>query len=147
MSGSGAPEFRATGEAAADLEISAGDALHLPRGWWHLVTPVDEPSVHLTIGATQRTGVHFLAWLSEEMRQESVFRKDLPRSLSRDAQVRHLRELRETLDAYLEDPDTLDRYFSSCSRTAYKQSKFNLPFINESRGAAGPDKEQAGHPR
>jgi ribosomal protein L16 Arg81 hydroxylase len=33
-----------------DVLLEAGDALYLPRGWWHDVTPLPEPSLHLSVG-------------------------------------------------------------------------------------------------
>jgi ribosomal protein L16 Arg81 hydroxylase len=60
----GAPTFplplpahtsRASGQAtprlaALDVLLEAGDVLYLPRGWWHEVTPLAEPSLHLSVG-------------------------------------------------------------------------------------------------
>ena len=44
-SGEAAPSF-----SALDVLLEAGDLLYLPRGWWHEVTPLAEPSLHLSVG-------------------------------------------------------------------------------------------------
>jgi ribosomal protein L16 Arg81 hydroxylase len=36
--------------SALDVLLEAGDVLYLPRGWWHEVTPLSEPSLHLSVG-------------------------------------------------------------------------------------------------
>ena len=30
--------------------LEDGDLLYIPRGWWHVATPLDEPTLHLTVG-------------------------------------------------------------------------------------------------
>jgi len=32
--------------------LADGDALYIPRGWWHEAFPLDEPSLHLTVSLT-----------------------------------------------------------------------------------------------
>jgi ribosomal protein L16 Arg81 hydroxylase len=44
-SGQAAPRL-----SALDVLLEAGDVLYLPRGWWHEVTPLSEPSLHLSVG-------------------------------------------------------------------------------------------------
>jgi ribosomal protein L16 Arg81 hydroxylase len=46
---------RGSGQAAPSLPaldtlLESGDLLYLPRGWWHEVTPLPEPSLHLSVG-------------------------------------------------------------------------------------------------
>lgn len=43
-----------------DVVLKPGDTLYIPRGFWHDVTPLGEPTLHLTLGAVPPTG---LAWL------------------------------------------------------------------------------------
>ncbi len=74
-----------TGEPDLDLVLEAGDVLHVPRGWWHRVVPLDEPSLHLTFNVFRRTGVDFFDWIAVDA---------LPPSL---------------LDTPLDDPDVVSR--------------------------------------
>lgn len=45
-----------------DVVLSAGDVLYVPRGWWHEVTPVDEGSLHLSVGAYLPTVSDYVMW-------------------------------------------------------------------------------------
>lgn len=122
MEGAGAPERPPAMETAREIVLTAGDVLHLPRGWWHLVTPLNEPSLHLTLGFTRRTGVHFAEWLAEDLRKEVEFRRDLPRGADTCDRREHLARLRAILTRCLDDPDVLDRYFAAaddrCARSS-----------------------------
>jgi ribosomal protein L16 Arg81 hydroxylase len=46
-----------------DIVLEAGDLLYLPRGWWHEVTPLAEPSVHLSVGVYVPSVFDALEWL------------------------------------------------------------------------------------
>lgn len=61
--------------------MSAGDVMHIPRGWWHTATRVgsggDGHSLHATFGITKRTGVTWANFLSDAARVDEGFRTDL----------------------------------------------------------------------
>jgi ribosomal protein L16 Arg81 hydroxylase len=62
-----------------ETELRPGDVLYIPRGHWHYaVAGGDQPSVHLTLGVTCRTGVYWLKWLADELVGEVEWRKNLP---------------------------------------------------------------------
>ncbi len=85
--------------------LEAGDVLYIPRGWWHDAKPVGEPTLHLTIGIGNTTGLDVVAWLSKRLRQVASVRKDVPRFGGPEAQAAYLAELRSTL---MEQVNTLD---------------------------------------
>jgi ribosomal protein L16 Arg81 hydroxylase len=43
-----------------DNVLEDGDMLYIPRGWWHVVYPVDEPTLHLTVGLRNHRGLDLL---------------------------------------------------------------------------------------
>ena len=57
--------------------LSDGDALYLPRGYWHVAYPLDEPSLHITWGAQTLTGIEFLQWWIRTLRRHPETRKSL----------------------------------------------------------------------
>ncbi|WP_433700868.1 JmjC domain-containing protein [Nocardiopsis sp. CA-288880] len=61
--------------------MSAGDIMHIPRGWWHTATRVGSGnqghSLHATFGITKRTGVTWANFLSDAVRADEGFRSDL----------------------------------------------------------------------
>jgi hypothetical protein len=62
--------------------MQAGDAMHIPRGYWHQATRQDRGagfSLHVTFGFPKRTGVDYLSWLADQSREQELFRHDLDR--------------------------------------------------------------------
>jgi ribosomal protein L16 Arg81 hydroxylase len=45
-----------------DCVLESGDALYVPRGWWHQVLPLDGPSLHLSVGTYAPTVHDYLSW-------------------------------------------------------------------------------------
>jgi hypothetical protein len=68
-----------------EATLEDGDMLYIPRGFWHVAVPLAEPTLHLTVGVHNRTGLDLLRWLGERMRASETFRRDLPR-FSSDAE-------------------------------------------------------------
>lgn len=51
-----------------DIVIEAGDALYLPRGWWHEATPISGHStIHLAVGLHASTLADYIGWLATEL--------------------------------------------------------------------------------
>jgi len=64
--------------------LSKGDVLYVPKGHWHDAISVDEPSVHLTLAMFTPTGIDFLEWFVDEMRDDPDIRKTFPFVLKDD---------------------------------------------------------------
>jgi hypothetical protein len=58
--------------------LNDGDALYIPRGWWHEAFPLDEPSLHLTITLTPPTALDYLGWAMSRLRRHPELRASLP---------------------------------------------------------------------
>jgi hypothetical protein len=115
----GAPLWEAT--------LEDGDLLYIPRGWWHVAEPLDEPTLHLTVGVHKRTGIDLLTWLAAELRASATFRRDLPRFAPPPERAAHLRRLREELLAAWDD-DALARYFAHLDAMAEPRPHLSLPW-------------------
>jgi ribosomal protein L16 Arg81 hydroxylase len=59
--------------------LEEGDVLYLPRGFWHVAYPLDEPSLHMTWSAHTFTGVEFLQWWVRTLRRHPETRASLTR--------------------------------------------------------------------
>jgi hypothetical protein len=60
--------------------LTAGQVMHIPRGWWHQATRTGRGtgySLHATFGLTQRTGIDYLTWIIDHARADADFRHDL----------------------------------------------------------------------
>ncbi|HEX8129863.1 MAG TPA: cupin domain-containing protein, partial [Pyrinomonadaceae bacterium] len=115
----GAPLWEAT--------LEDGDLLYIPRGWWHVAEPLDEPTLHLTVGIHKRTGIDLLTWLAGQLRASETFRRDLPRFASPTERAAHMRRLGEELHAAW-DEQLLERYFAELDAMAEPRARLNLPW-------------------
>lgn len=91
-----------------DGMLEDGDALYIPRGWWHMAYPVNEPSLHLTFTTVSPHGVDLLGWVTARLRQHAEIRQDLPAADDMTAQQAHLAKLRTLLNQALDDQSIQD---------------------------------------
>lgn len=108
--------------------ISDGDLLYIPRGFWHVATPLDEPSLHLTIGIPNRTGIDLLTWLTQQLRSDDIFRKDLPKFKNEVEQKAHYSQLFNALKVRLNQA-TVDQFIAHCDASAMPRFWIDLPEI------------------
>ncbi|HYZ84002.1 MAG TPA: cupin domain-containing protein [Bryobacteraceae bacterium] len=114
-------------EVLWDGLLEDGDLLYIPRGWWHVATPLDEPTLHLTVGINNPTGIDFLSWFVDRLRDAEVARQDLPHLQGPAAMRAHAELLRQAiLDAW--QPELLEEYLAHLDRTAKARPSFALPW-------------------
>lgn len=107
--------------------LEDGDLLYIPRGWWHVAEPLAEPTLHLTVGVHNRTGLDLLRWLSERVRASETFRRDLPRMSSTVERAEHLKRLREELFEAFDD-SLLESFYADMDARADTRARVELPF-------------------
>jgi hypothetical protein len=122
-----APNEAAPKEPIWEQILEDGDLLYIPRGWWHVAIPLAEPTLHLTVGSTNRTGVDFLGWLQDELRTQPLFRQDLPRFATEAEQAAHMERLWAGLRA-LWNEVALKRFLFHHDSRAVARPHFNLPW-------------------
>ena len=108
-----------------DHILETGDLLYIPRGFWHVAFPLNEPTLHLTVGVHNRAGLDLLRWLVNRMRSREIFRQDLPRFASRETLQAHLMQMREELLSEWDD-DILNRYFADLDASAGSRPRLSL---------------------
>ena len=74
----GAHLVPAGAEPLLDVELEAGDALYLPRGYVHAALTTDVDSVHLTVGVLSTTWYDVLSDLVTLAGEQEAFRDALP---------------------------------------------------------------------
>jgi ribosomal protein L16 Arg81 hydroxylase len=94
---------RPTGPPHWDGIIEDGDAIYIPRGWWHMAFPLDEPSLHLTFATVPPNGMDLLRWLIARLPRHVEARRNLPAIDDTEGQAARLAELRALLAAELHD--------------------------------------------
>ncbi|WP_371639745.1 cupin domain-containing protein [Streptomyces virginiae] len=119
-----------TGEPIADIVLTAGDLLYLPRGWWHAVSADQgSASLHLTFGLATQTGAEFLGWLCDDLRASTNVRGDVPRFGTRAERTDYLDAVRKEVLAALDDSTVLDRWERSLDTTHPGRPRLSLPHI------------------
>lgn len=107
--------------------LEDGDALYIPRGWWHEASGVGEVTLHLTFGIHQRTGVNLLHWAADQLRASADFRAPLRRFATVDEKHAQLSELRRQF-LELVDGDLLERYYEQQDSRARSRGWPSLPW-------------------
>ncbi len=92
-----------TGDPVWEGVMKEGDAIYIPRGWWHVAHPLNEPSLHLTVSLTPPKGIDLLGWAVSKLRSEAQVRADLPALQGEAAQAAQMKMLRGLLDEVLND--------------------------------------------
>jgi ribosomal protein L16 Arg81 hydroxylase len=122
-----------------DAVLSAGDVLYIPRGWWHVAVPCDEPTLHLTVGLHGRTATDLLQWLGGQLKRHEIMRRDIPSCAEAAAQSEYLRDLQEVIGTACRDSDLLKKYLEDLSAHARLRTRLELPLAASERGLPDSD--------
>jgi ribosomal protein L16 Arg81 hydroxylase len=91
-----------------DVILEAGDLLYLPRGWWHDVAPLTEPSVHLSVGVYVPSVFDAFEWLCRRvLPREIVARRG---AIDDRATANDMAALLLMLERALAEPDLLAHF-------------------------------------
>lgn len=135
--------------------VDKGSVLYVPRGWWHEVTGLDEPTLHLTVGTSPVTGIEYLQWLVDQLRDDGLMRAELPRFADDVPLAEHHRTISDCVQSALSS-FSLEQYLHSVAASTRVRPRIRLPegaqaasavaFENETvvRAAARPLVSQAG---
>ncbi|WP_232385376.1 cupin domain-containing protein [Actinomadura violacea] len=111
-----------------EFTLQAGDALHVPRGWWHAAAAsTGQPSLHLTCGLATHTGVDLLSWLVDDLRAQPSARSDIPHLADQDTQRAWRHEMSKLLAERLNDPAVIDTYLTARDTAYGVRGGFSLP--------------------
>jgi ribosomal protein L16 Arg81 hydroxylase len=115
-----------TGAPAWEGVLEEGDLLYMPRGWWHVAFPMDEPTLHVTIGWPHKTGLDLLKAVVDRMSQQVEIRADLPHLQSVEARVAYAGRLRTLMLEALTD-DVVERFMRRSERDIATRPLVGLP--------------------
>src|SRR5262245_1425980 len=91
--------------------LNAGDVLYIPRGWWHEVRSVNEPSLHLAVGLPVNTAMDLIHWALPMLATQDVLRENMPRFGDRAVRRAFRERMISAVNAALHS-DILDDYFT-----------------------------------
>jgi ribosomal protein L16 Arg81 hydroxylase len=107
--------------------LEQGDLLYIPRGWWHVATAMREPTLHLTFGINNPTGIDLLNWVGEALIDCEIFRKDIPRFGCTEEQETFLNEFRDILLKKF-DKQLLETFTKHHEVIARQRPSLSLPY-------------------
>jgi len=111
--------------------LKSEDLLYIPLGWWHVAVPIDEPTLHLTVGLHRPTGLDFVSWYAERLRSQAVIRENLPATGTESDKAAHLERLREAWEQSWK-PGLLDEFCDYLDSQARSRPQLGLPWTAQS---------------
>jgi hypothetical protein len=108
--------------------LEAGSVLYMPRGWWHVATPIDEPSLHLTLGLCHPTGADLLEWAVARLGASESTREDLPHLAPVERQRAYVASLADDLRTLVAST-SLDDYVTWNEARLPLRPRFTLPAL------------------
>lgn len=103
---------------AAVIDLSSGDVIYIPRGWWLSCAGSSGSSQRPAIGIRNPNGRDLLAWLFDRLKQHDFFDRDLPRFAAPAVQADYLTALRRTIAGACRVPGLFQLYTRSDSSFA-----------------------------
>ena len=119
---------RPAGDPIWEAALQPGEFLYIPRGWWHLVNPVNEPCLHLTVTIANLTGIDFLEWFRERMKASVNARMDLPVVAPREERRRWLEAVKRDLDAIWSE-NLIEEFMRENDGNAVARPQLSLPSV------------------
>ena len=116
-----------TGEPFWEGVVEDGDLLYLPRGWWHVARPLDEPSLHLTVTIAPADGMDLLRWAIKQLLSDPEVRMNVPHLASESERKDYVEKMRERLMEVWSD-DVLERFLAEWEMTVPLRPQLRLPF-------------------
>lgn len=106
--------------------LEEGGLFHIPRGWWHVAYPVDEPSLHLTVTVNSLTGLDFLRWHIDGLMATTQVRENLPLLKSSEERRQYAEALKEAvLNAWT--PDMMEQFIAERDSSSTPRPRLHLP--------------------
>lgn len=139
------PATKPSGPPIWDGILEQGGVLNMPRGWWHVASPIGEPSLHLTVTIKNLNGVDLLQWFANQMKASATARMSLPVMQSDEARRKWLQELWHALNAAWSD-DLMDRYLGDSDRNVRVRPSLFLPqLLTEASSGTKPSSTTGRH--
>ncbi len=129
---------RAKDEVMMEVQMTPGDLLYLPRGWYHDALADDGGTMHIAFGAVYMVGLDVVGFLHERLMSEPEVRTDLPRGDVDEgrALADYLAELGDRIAAVLRDPKTVARIRELQRGTPHPSARYDLQdLVSQGAGA------------
>ncbi len=108
--------------------LKEGEVLYLPRGWWHVAIPCNEPTLHLTVGIHKPTGLDIVRWVTEGLQNDERMRMDVPVLGDAGRKAAYMNAIHESIRDAFEQPDLQTRFTQHWNDIAVARPCFSLPW-------------------
>lgn len=112
--------------------LEAGSLLYMPRGWWHVAEPLNEPSLHLSLGIKRPSGADLIQWVGEQMKHYVSGRRDIPHYRQNGMQAAFLEDLRSEFDR-IWNGDLIEMFLRDYSERCLTHPSVALPELTTPR--------------
>jgi hypothetical protein len=130
-----------SGDPVWDGLLNQGDLLYMPRGWWHVALPCDEPTLHLSVGLRYPTGLDILRFAAQELEHDVRMRMDLPLAGAAGVRVEVMKGVSDAVASAIRDPGVLDRFLKYQRAMTSPRPSLGLPW--SATGQVLPDSENS----
>lgn len=106
--------------------LKQGDLFHIPRGWWHVRYPDDQPSLQLTITVVGPTGLDLLRWCVDRLKTSASVGSNVPLFEPEENQKRYAEILKDELFAALSG-NAVEQFLVHRDACAVPRPQMRLP--------------------
>ena len=92
---------RPTADPVWEGVLRDGDVLYIPRGWWHVALPLNEPSLHLSVSLNPPKFTDMLEWALSNLRHDIAVRTDVPALKDEQIRTAQMNAVRTALESAL----------------------------------------------
>jgi len=108
--------------------LRAGEILHVPRGWWHLVEGLNSPSLHLAVTVPVITGKDVARWFMSKVLARGADRLEAPLLGTEGEQQRWFEEVGKIItDTWMDHQ--LSRFLEDVCGRGVTRPRLELPFL------------------
>ncbi|KVM54652.1 hypothetical protein WJ58_16290 [Burkholderia ubonensis] len=116
-----------------DFVLEEGDVFYIPRGWWHNVTPLGEPTVHLAIGTFPAFAVDYARWVFRQL-PECIHARMALENHAQDKET--IRLLAEAIAERLNDPACYREFMEAHVADQILETRLNLETLGDANVGA-----------
>lgn len=116
-----------------DFVLEEGDIFYIPRGWWHNVSPLDEPTVHLAIGTFPAYGVDYVRWVFGQLPKIIHARAALEK-FEQDADT--IQALSDHIGQMMNDPSNFQKFIESHVGEQLLETRLNMEKLGDAHVTA-----------
>ena len=117
------------GAVSQEVEMTAGDLLYIPRGYYHDALTDGDNSIHLAVSLVPQIGLDLISAVFERAVHDELFRADIPRIWMRDGKAteEHMIRLAGRFRELVRDKEFMEQFMNTLRNDRFERWWINLP--------------------